>query len=89
MHLRQSGFSAMYIQRTRLPAGFRQPPAQDASHRIVTVVSGTLHIGFGDSFDEKTTMPMTRGHTWTIPARKSYYLWAKEGEVMVQVVSNG
>jgi hypothetical protein len=79
----------MYIERKKLPAGFRQQPARDASHRVVTVVSGTLHIGFGDSFNESAAMPMTKGHTWTIPARKPYYLWAKEGEVLVQVVSNG
>jgi hypothetical protein len=79
----------MHIQRTRFPAGFRQAPAPATSHRIVTVVSGTLHIGFGESFNEKATMPMSRGHTWTIPASKSYYLWAKDGEVLVQVVSNG
>jgi hypothetical protein len=83
------GVGAMHIQRKRLPSGFRQAPASETCHRVVTVVSGTLHIGFGDSFDEARTTQMLPGHTWSIPAMKQFYLWAKSGDVLVQVVSSG
>ena len=78
----------MYVQRTRFPAGFRQVPERHTCDRVVTVISGTLHIGFGDMFDEQNTLAVETGHTWTIPALKSCFLWAKNGTVLVQVVSD-
>ena len=79
----------MYVIRTRFPAGFRRPPARHADDRVGTVLAGTLYIGFGEQFNEQMVVAVQEGHTWTIPARRAYFLWAKEGEVVLQVMGNG
>jgi len=78
----------MYLVRTKFPAGFRQGPGRHAHDRVGTVLSGTLYIGFGEQFDEQQVVPISPGHTWTIPARRPYFLWAKEGDVLLQFMSN-
>lgn len=79
----------MYLMRARYPAGFRKPPDRHAQDRVGTVLSGTIYVGFGEQFNEQQVIAVTQGHTWTIPARKPYYLWAKEGDVVLQVMGNG
>lgn len=79
----------MYVIRTRFPAGFRQAPDRHGHDRIATVLAGTLYVGFGEKFNEQKVMAVPTGRTWTIPARKACFLWAKEGEVLLQVMGNG
>jgi hypothetical protein len=79
----------MYLVRTKFPAGFRQGPGRRPHDQVGTVLSGTLYIGFGEQFNEQQVVPVPPGHTWTIPARRPYFLWAKEGDVLLQVMGNG
>jgi hypothetical protein len=79
----------MYLVRTKFPAGFRQGPGRNPDDQVGTVLSGTLYVGFGEQFNEQHLMPVPPGHTWTVPARRPYFLWAKEGDVLLQVMGNG
>jgi hypothetical protein len=79
----------MYVTRTKIPAGARQAPARHAQDRVGTVLSGTLYVGYGDQFNEQRVTPVPTGQTWTIPALRSCFLWAKEGDVLLQVMGNG
>lgn len=79
----------MYVVRTRFPSGCRQGPGRHSHDRVGTVLSGTLYVGFGDRFDEDCVTRVGAGRTWTVPARTTYFLWAKEGDVLVQVMGNG
>lgn len=79
----------MQVIRTRFPAGFRRPPARHADDRVGIVLAGTLYVGYGDQFNEGKVVAVAPGHTWTIPALKPYFLWAKDGEVLLQVMGNG
>lgn len=78
----------MYVTRTLVPAGARQSLRPQAFDRVGTVLSGTLYVSFGSSFDEHAATAVPRGRTWTIPARTACVLWAKEGDVLVQVMGN-
>lgn len=79
----------MHMMRAHYPAGYRMQPAQHSDHRVGTVLAGTLYVGFGEQFEENRLVAIPKGGTWTIPARRPYYLWAKEGAVLLQVMRNG
>jgi hypothetical protein len=43
----------MYAAHSRLPANLRIAPHFQPDERIVTVLSGTVHFGYGERFDER------------------------------------
>ncbi len=78
-----------YAVRTRLPAGLRIPPHSHPEERIVLIVTGTLHVGFGDRFDEAKMTPLEAGGVFTEPANQRHFTWAKDGAVFLHVTGNG
>jgi quercetin dioxygenase-like cupin family protein len=79
----------MYLYRTRFPANFRNKPHYHPDERIVTVMSGTLYVGYGEQMDESSMKALPAGSIFTEPAKQSHYVWAKDGEVVIQVIGNG
>lgn len=79
----------LYIYRTRFPEGFRNQPHYHPDNRVVTVMSGTLHVGYGDEFNEAALKPISAGGMWTEPADQPHFVWAREGPVIIQVVGEG
>ena len=57
--------------------------------RVGTVLSGTLLVGYGDRFDETNMKALGPGGVWTEPPRQPHYVWAKDGDVIIQVVGFG
>ncbi len=80
-----------YAYRTRYPANFRSAVAHfHNDDRVVTVISGTIHVGFGDVFDEDEMKALPAGSVWTEAANQPHFIWAKDGDVVVQnIVGNG
>src|SRR5262245_46502718 len=78
-----------YVIRYRFPANLKVQPHFHPDDRVVVVLSGTLHVGYGEQFDEGTLKALPAGSVWTEPAKQPHFVWAKEGEVMIQVVGNG
>jgi Domain of unknown function (DUF4437) len=76
----------MYVYRVRFPANFKVQPHFHPDERVVTVMSGTLYIGYGEQFDESAMKALPAGSIWTEPAKQPHFVWAKEGDVIVQVV---
>lgn len=79
----------MYATRSKLPAHFKNQPHFHPDDRIVTVISGTLYVGYGTRFDETNMKALPPGSIWTEPARQPHFVWAKEGEVIIQAIGNG
>jgi hypothetical protein len=79
----------MYSYRARFPAKHRVEPHFHPDNRTVVVISGTLYVGFGERFDESVMKPLPAGSTWTEPTRQPHFAWAKDGEVVIQVVGVG
>ena len=48
-------------------------------------MSGTLYMGYGDRFDESTMTALPAGSIWTEPAKQTHFVWAKDGEAVIQV----
>ena len=82
--------SGMYPYRVRFPANWKVQPHFHPDERVVTVMSGTLYFGYGEQFDESAMKALPAGSIWTEPAKQPHFVWAKDGEVVIQVVgANG
>jgi quercetin dioxygenase-like cupin family protein len=80
----------VYVYRGKFQLGARVAPHFHPDKRVVTVLSGTLYMGYGEQFDEGAMKQLPAGSVWTEPARQAHFVWAKEGEVVIQVVgANG
>lgn len=79
----------MYAYRVRFPEGTRIDPHYHPENRIVTVIEGTLHMGYGEQFDEASMAPLEAGSLWTEPGGQPHYVWAKSGPVVIQIIGYG
>lgn len=81
--------AGVYVYQARFPAGFRNPPHSHSDERIVTILAGTLLVGYGEQFDEGKMKALPAGSVFTEPAGHPHFAWAKDGEVAIQVVGHG
>jgi quercetin dioxygenase-like cupin family protein len=79
----------MYAAHIRFPANLRIAPHFHPDDRIVTVLSGTVYFAYGERFDESRLQPLPAGSVWTEPARQAHFAWAKDDEVVLQVIGIG
>lgn len=73
----------------RLDSGARVPPHTHPSAHLTTVLSGTFYLGSGTRFDASNMMALTPGTAIIIPADAPHYVWAKDGQVIVEQVGFG
>ena len=78
-----------YVIRVKIPAGFRIAPHTHPDDRVVTVLSGMLLMGYGEQFDESRLKALGAGSVWTEPAGQAHFVWARDGEVVVEAVGKG
>ena len=57
--------------------------------RTVVVLSGTIYFGLGDTWDEGKLKPYPTGTFLSEPKDTPHFVWAKDGEVIVQVTAMG
>ena len=79
----------LYVTRTLIPKGSQTIPHSHPDSRTVTVLSGVCYYGRGEEFDESRTIPMPPGSFFTEPAGVPHFIWAKDGDVIVQTTSIG
>ena len=79
----------LYLLRVKLSAGGKIPPHTHPDERNTTVLSGTLYVGFGATFDETTMVAIPTGAVYVAPAQTPHYVWAKEGEALYQEMGMG
>lgn len=70
--------------RLRFPAGYRIPPHSHPVPEFLTVLSGSMHRGVGDSFDESKGQLVPTGGFAVTPAGVNHFVWTTE-ETVVQV----
>lgn len=77
-----------FVMRLKMPDGYKIPPHTHPKPERVTVISGTFHIGMGDTFDPSKGMAMPAGTfgTW-VPGMK-HFVWAT-GETVIQLHGTG
>jgi hypothetical protein len=76
--------SGDYTVRLKMPAGYRIAPHWHPLRENVTVLSGTLKVGMGDTFEESAMAAFPAGSFAFLDPDMHHYVMAS-GEVIVQV----
>ena len=77
-----------YTLRALLPDGYKIPPHWHATAEHLTVISGTIHVGMGETFDAAKATALSTGGFAVMPAEMRHWVWA-EGETVLQVHGDG
>jgi quercetin dioxygenase-like cupin family protein len=80
--------SEPYVVRLKLPANLAVPPHTHPGTENVTVLSGRLNLGMGESFDQTKGQQLGSGSFFTIPANTPHFAWASE-ETVIQIHGMG
>jgi quercetin dioxygenase-like cupin family protein len=78
----------VFTMRLRMPDGYRIAPHYHPGMEHVTVISGMLMVGMGDTFDEGQMKTLTAGSFGAIPPRMHHYAMA-HGETVLQLHGAG
>lgn len=80
----------VYVTRTKFPAGFKlMPHTHPDEWRTIVVLSGTIHFALGDKWDESKLKPRPAGTFFSEAKAAPHFVWAKDGEVVIQVTGMG
>lgn len=77
-----------FVFRVKVPDGYGIPPHTHPKPERVTIISGTFHLGMGDTFDMKKGEALPAGTYGTWPAGMKHFVWVK-GETVVQFHGDG
>jgi ketosteroid isomerase-like protein/quercetin dioxygenase-like cupin family protein len=69
--------SQPYVLRAQLPANYRIPPHWHPTTENITVLSGTVAFGNGDTFDEPAMEALPAGGFASVPANMHHFFMAK------------
>lgn len=78
----------LFTIRLKVPAGARIAPHWHPRDERVTVLSGTVLVGFGDRVDETATARFGAGDFYVNPARSHHYVLFPAASV-VQITGEG
>ena len=82
------GKEGPYSIRLKAPADYVFPPHSIPTAETVTVLSGLMYVGLGDTFDRTKAQRMAVGSFIELPGKISHYSWNLT-EVIVEVHSMG
>jgi quercetin dioxygenase-like cupin family protein len=74
--------------RLKFPPNYRVMPHRHPGIEHITIISGALNIGMGDTFDQAKTHALTPGSVAIMPPGTAHYVWTAE-ETIGQVHSTG
>jgi quercetin dioxygenase-like cupin family protein len=69
------GKEGLYVVRVKLPTGYKVPPHTHPTDENVTVISGTFHIGMGDTLDAKKGETVKAGGFVHVATGMHHYAW--------------
>lgn len=75
--------------RLKFPADYEVPPHWHHVIEHVTVISGTLHLGMGDTMDKSQGTALGPGDFSAIPVEMTHYAWTGDEPVEFQLHSVG
>ena len=79
----------VYVYRVTFPKGHKNVPHFHSDERVITIVQGSLYVGYGTVFDETKMKKLSPGSVFTEPKDQPHYVWAKDETVVMQVTGNG
>lgn len=82
------GEEGQFALRLRLPEGYHLPPHTHPRPEIVTVLSGTFHLGMGETADRAETQALEAGSFFAFAPGMVHFAYTDE-ETVVQLNSVG
>lgn len=80
----------VYVQQTKFAPGTKVMPHWHPDEwRTAVVLSGTLYFGVGEQWDESKLKAYPPGTFYSEPSKTPHYVWAKDGEVIIQTTGMG
>lgn len=80
--------AGLFVMRLRMPSGYRIPPHTHPGTEVVTVLSGTFHLGMGATPNPATERRLPAGSFFAFDPGMVHYAHT-EGETVVQINTNG
>lgn len=77
-----------FTVRIKFPANYRLPAHIHPAVERVTVLSGTFHMGMGERFDPKVTVPVEQGAIMIMQPGTPHFAWTR-AETVVQLHGTG
>ncbi|WP_432720521.1 cupin domain-containing protein [Jeongeupia wiesaeckerbachi] len=74
--------------RLSMPAGYTIPPHKHTHAESVTVISGVVYVGLGETFDKAGLREIKTGGFQHLGAQVPHFAWTK-GKAVIQVQSEG
>ena len=68
--------------RLKFPANYNVPPHWHSMTERVTVLSGALHVGMGDTLDRQSSQKLEPGGFVLLPAKMHHFAWTKTTTVV-------
>ena len=81
--------AGLYTLLLRVGPNVRIQSHSHGDDRVVTVLTGTWHFGYGDRFDEAALQALGPGSFYTEPPDETHFAMTKEDVVIVQIVGTG
>ena len=81
--------SDMYVYRVAFPKGHKSEPHYHTDQRVITILQGSLYVGYGDVYDETKLKKLPEGSVFTEPKDIPHFVWAKDEKVLVQITGTG
>jgi quercetin dioxygenase-like cupin family protein len=82
------GEDGQFALRLRLPEGYHLPPHTHPRPEIVTVLSGTFHLGMGETADRAETQALEAGSFFAFAPGMAHFAYTDE-ETVIQLNSVG
>lgn len=80
---------AMFTMRISLPPHYQLKPHWHPRNERVTVLQGSVHVGFGTVMDQAASTELSAGCFYVNPAKAAHYIWTGEGPAVLQITGLG
>ena len=78
-----------YTIQLSVPANTRIEAHAHPDDRVVTVISGTWHFGYGASYDEKALKELPPGSFYTEPPNQPHFARTGDAPAVIQITGSG
>lgn len=81
--------AGVFIAWLKFPANYPIPPHIHPFTEVITVLSGKLGNGLGNTFDTKKGAILKTGSSFLLPAGHAHYVWTTDAETIVELIATG
>jgi len=78
----------LFALRVKVPSGYAIAPHTHPANEVVTVISGTTHLGMGETADRSLAKALPAGSFFALPPDMAHFVYFDE-ETVLQVTTNG